>query len=194
MIVLPNGKKVFPEEIEALINKIDGVKESFIFDRKSKENKVNICAKIVCEKLNEKENILKEVEMLNKILPQYKRINNYYITDVEILKTPTGKIRRKEEIEKINFNNQEEKLYDYRNGKSITDKVKNILVKQLGINLEEIAIDSDIVEDLGADSLDKVEIIFALEKEFKVKILKEESMKIKKVKDILEYLQFILLK
>lgn len=184
MIVLPNGKKVFPEEMEAIINEFKGVKESLVFDKKVAENKVTISAEIVCEDLDQKQEILKQIRILNNNMPSYKKINIIYITKGEILKTPTGKIKRKEEIEKIKLHSRRDTSAstDYRDDE-ILKNVKEILSKQLGIG--GIREDADFVE-LGADSLDKVEIILAVEKKFNIKISKEMSSKMNTVKDIVE--------
>ena len=64
------------------------------------------------------------------------------------------------------------------------ENIKEILHKQLGIEEEQITTDTNIY-DLGADSLDKVEIILAIEKEFNIKIPKEITIKIRSVKDIM---------
>jgi len=71
----------------------------------------------------------------------------------------------------------------------IFDRVKEIISEELGIEEEEINIDSDISEDLGADSLDAIELIMAVEEEFDVEIADSEATKIKKVSDIVSYLE-----
>lgn len=58
---------------------------------------------------------------------------------------------------------------------SVADKVKEIIVKQLGVNAEEVNEDASFVEDLGADSLDTVELVMELEKEFDMEISDEEA-------------------
>lgn len=71
----------------------------------------------------------------------------------------------------------------------IFDKVKEIIAEELGIEEEEIKIDSDLSEDLGADSLDAIELIMAIEEEFDVEIADSEATKIKAVSDIVTYLE-----
>ena len=58
---------------------------------------------------------------------------------------------------------------------SVADQVKEIIVKQLGVNAEEVNEDASFVEDLGADSLDTVELVMELEKEFNMEISDEEA-------------------
>lgn len=69
------------------------------------------------------------------------------------------------------------------------DKVKEIVVEQLGVDEADVAIDSTFIDDLGADSLDIVELIMAFEEEFSVEIPDEVAEKIKTVKDAVEYIE-----
>ena len=107
LIVLSNGKKVFPEELEAILNKLDIVEESMIYESNDK-----ICAKIVYSKDNPSvKNLSKEeirsainenIKIINKNLPIYKYIREFVITDEPLIKTTTQKIKRHEELKKIN--------------------------------------------------------------------------------------------
>ncbi len=116
VIVLKNGKNIYPEEIEGLIGRIDGVKESFVYGVPStnadeKESKIN--AEIVYEKerieeilgtLNEekiKEYMWEHVKEINKTMPAYKYIREIIVTDQELIKTTTEKVKRHEEIKKV---------------------------------------------------------------------------------------------
>lgn len=69
------------------------------------------------------------------------------------------------------------------------EEVKALIAKELGIDAETITLDSRLAEDLGADSLDAVELIMQLEEEFAVEIDDAAAMKIKKVSDIVDYLE-----
>ena len=71
---------------------------------------------------------------------------------------------------------------------STFDKVKAIVVEQLGVDEAEVTIDSTFIDDLGADSLDIVELIMAFEEEFNVEITDDVAEKIKTVKDTVEYI------
>jgi acyl carrier protein len=71
---------------------------------------------------------------------------------------------------------------------SVEDRVKSIIVEQLGVDADEVNPDASFVEDLGADSLDTVELIMAFEEEFGVEISDDDAEKIKKVKDAVEYI------
>lgn len=71
------------------------------------------------------------------------------------------------------------------------DKVKAIVVEQLGVDEAEVKIDSTFIDDLGADSLDIVELIMAFEEEFNVEIPDDVAEIIKTVKDTVEYIDSI---
>ena len=71
---------------------------------------------------------------------------------------------------------------------SVEDRVKSIIVEQLGVDADEVQPEASFVEDLGADSLDTVELIMAFEEEFGVEISDDEAEKIRKVKDAVEYI------
>ncbi len=71
----------------------------------------------------------------------------------------------------------------------IFDKVKEIIADQLGIDEEEIVSDASFIDDLGADSLDLVELIMALEEEFDMEIPDEDAEKISTVGDAVDYIK-----
>jgi acyl carrier protein len=72
---------------------------------------------------------------------------------------------------------------------AVADKVKSIIVEQLGVDEEEVTSDASFVEDLGADSLDTVELVMAFEEEFEIEIPDEDAEKITRVKDAVEYIE-----
>ena len=71
----------------------------------------------------------------------------------------------------------------------IFDKVKPIIVEQLGVKEEEVKPEAKLVDDLGADSLDNVELVMALEEEFDLEIPDEDAEKIITVKNIVDYIE-----
>lgn len=71
----------------------------------------------------------------------------------------------------------------------VFEKVKQIIAEELGIEEDSILIESDLSEDLGADSLDAIELIMEIESQFDVEIADSEATKIKKVSDIVSYLE-----
>ena len=72
---------------------------------------------------------------------------------------------------------------------SMEEKVKKIVVDQLGVSADQVTPDASFVDDLGADSLDLTELIMAMEEEFGVEIEDEDAQKMTKVKDALAYIQ-----
>ena len=72
---------------------------------------------------------------------------------------------------------------------STFEKVRDIVVEQLGVEADEVAIESTFIDDLGADSLDIVELIMAFEEEFNIEIPDEIAEKIKTVKDAVDYIE-----
>lgn len=72
---------------------------------------------------------------------------------------------------------------------SVEDRVKECIVKQLGVNEEEVSLEASVIDDLGADSLDIVELLMALEEEFEITIPDEDSESITTVKEIVDYVK-----
>ena len=113
VIVLNNGKNVFPEEIETLFNKVEGIKESFIYEKKEADGDVKVCAEIVYDKdlikelynIEGEENIRnflwEKVKEVNKLMPKYKYVREMVITEEPLIKTTTLKIKRHEELKKV---------------------------------------------------------------------------------------------
>lgn len=116
VIVLKNGKNIFPEEMEKLVNKIDGVKESLIFGRTTNKSKddIKLNVEIVFDKSEVKnlynvtttEEIYKtfheKIKQVNSIMPSYKAIKGIVCSEEPLIKTSTNKIKRDENIARIN--------------------------------------------------------------------------------------------
>lgn len=75
------------------------------------------------------------------------------------------------------------------NPDAILEKVKEVIVEQLGVEDESIKLDTSFIDDLGADSLDIVELIMAFEEEFDMQIPDSEAEKISTVNDVVEYIK-----
>lgn len=115
VIVLKNGKNIYPEELEILINKLPYVEESMVFGKPDRKNDdLNLCAKIVYNKdtMKQKYPTKKKEEYhaiiwqdirnnINKSMPAYKYIREIIVTEEPLIKTTTQKIKRHEEIKKI---------------------------------------------------------------------------------------------
>ena len=72
---------------------------------------------------------------------------------------------------------------------ALEDKVKDIIVEQLGVNADQVKTEASFIEDLGADSLDTVELVMAFEEEFGAEIPDEEAEKLTTVGSVIEYLK-----
>ena len=120
VIVLKNGKNIYPEEMEVLINKIDGVEESMIYGGQKSENDIKIDAVVVINKEFFKENIfenfnlsieefwekakeyvLLEIKKINEIMPKYKSIKDVILTENPLIKTTTNKVKRQATLDAI---------------------------------------------------------------------------------------------
>ncbi len=113
VIVLSNGKNVFPEEIETLLNKVEGIKESFVYEREEADGDPRVCVKLVYDKdmikelyniegeENIKEFLWEKVKEINKLMPKYKYVKEMIITEEPLIKTTTLKVKRHEELKKI---------------------------------------------------------------------------------------------
>ena len=73
--------------------------------------------------------------------------------------------------------------------KTIEEKVKDIIVEQLGVNPEQVTPQASFIEDLGADSLDIVELVMAFEEEFSVEVPDEDAEKLQTVGDVITYIK-----
>jgi acyl carrier protein len=73
--------------------------------------------------------------------------------------------------------------------KSIEDRVKDIIVEQLGVNADQVTPEAKFIEDLGADSLDTVELVMAFEEEFGIEVPDEEAEKLLSVGDVIQYVE-----
>ena len=113
VIVLRNGENIYPQDIEFLVNKLPYVKESMLFPRENSKKELNLGIKVVYDKdeikkafpdKEEKEYkdlIWQDIKEINKELSQFKRIKELIITDEELEKTTTQKVKRFKEIERI---------------------------------------------------------------------------------------------
>ena len=113
MIVLKNGKKVFPEELETLVNRLPEVEECFVFGMPEEDDKskIKIAIKVVynkeyseSQKMTEdelKKEIWNKIKEINKTFPPYKYIKHMILTDKPLIKTTTHKIKRNEELKTV---------------------------------------------------------------------------------------------
>ena len=176
MIVLDNGQKVFPEQLEEQLNAIDGIKESLVYGDANKVKAIVVC--------DEDENGLKaKIDALNSTLPDFKQIKEIKYTNEPLLRTKTQKMIRDIKVE------NEEKVQGKNQNKSIEERVKRVISEILKKDISEINLKSKLYEDLRADSLDTISINIKLEKEFGEKIPREESKEFIEVEDIVKYFE-----
>jgi len=72
---------------------------------------------------------------------------------------------------------------------SLEEKVKNLVITQLGVDAGKVTNDSSFIDDLGADSLDTVELVMAFEEEFDMEIPDEDAQKMRTISDVIGYLK-----
>ena len=117
MIVLTNGKKAFPEEMETLLNNIPGIKETFVWGCKDDKDAVDICAKLLIDRKVIGENLpipdttagdnavreylSAKVKDVNHQMPSYKAIHYFVFSETEMVKTTTLKVKRPQEQKAI---------------------------------------------------------------------------------------------
>ena len=121
VIVMKNGKNIFPEEIEEKLSRLPYVAECLVFSRE-KHNDLVLWAKIVYQEdyLKEKqwnvdqlaEQVRRDLGAINEAMPKYKHVNHFILTDEPMIKTTTQKVKRIPEIEKINAQQDSELCYN----------------------------------------------------------------------------------
>lgn len=128
VIVLKNGKNIFPEEIEELINKVPYVADSMIFTRE-KHNELVLWCQIVYDEEFLQENSIDEeglagifavdLEKINGILPKYKHVNHFILSSEPMIKTTTQKVKRAAQVDRINRNWENTPGYNVGSGTKI---------------------------------------------------------------------------
>ena len=122
MIVLKNGKKVFPEELETVVNRLELVEESMVFaiPEKNDPNDFDLAVKavynkdVIKEKYKDKSEeelkqiLWEQIKQTNLTFPKYKHIKKLYVSHDELIKTTTKKVKRPEEMKLINKMLEEE--------------------------------------------------------------------------------------
>ena len=175
MIVLDNGQKVFPEQLEEELNAIEGIKESLVYGEANKVKAVIVC--------DGDENALKaKIDALNGTLPDFKQIKEIKYTNEPLPRTKTQKLIRDFKVENDKIDNEVSS-----ENKSIEERVKEIISEVLKKDASEIDLQSKLYEDLRADSLDTISINIKLEKELGEKIPREDSKGFITVEDIVKY-------
>jgi acyl carrier protein len=97
---------------------------------------------------------------------------------------PTGR-----DAFKPSLHSKANKEKNFMSDKPVEEKVKEIIVEQLGVNPEQVTPTASFIEDLGADSLDIVELVMAFEEEFSVEVPDEDAEKLQTVGDVVKYIE-----
>lgn len=192
LIVLENGKKVIPEEIENLIlSKSKIVKEVAVIEKNGFLHAI-IVPDIELSKsmgiLNLREYLTWEViDKVNRELPSYKQITDFSIQEEELPKTRLGKIKRfllkENKDQKVN---KVESKPEISMPKGILSEQESVLLEYLRKYKRDVSPKDHIEIDLGMDSLDKVELLSFLDKTFGVKIAEKELSKYLAVERLME--------
>ncbi|MFH1709763.1 MAG: AMP-binding protein [bacterium] len=207
LIVLGVGKKVFPEEVEDVMMESPYITELCVLGRVAAEGarkgSEEVYAIIVpnfdnfneAERTDEKAvraRISEEIERLSKNLAEYKKIREFEVMRDALPKTSTRKIKRKaliEYLEKTSKESPKERPDQYienieSKDDDLTTKIKKILSGMLAVPAVKIKADSNLYNDFGVDSLMKVELLCALEKEFGLEIPDEIAYEMNTFGDI----------
>ncbi len=207
IIILSNGKKILPEDLENKIGNINFVKECIVYNNPysgEEASRDDIFAVICCAKEN-CNYIQKEIEKLNRDLDNDLKIKHISFSDLEFPKNELGKIRREEVINQKDkmitrnldfllkkydsfFDDIDEDRFGIEESNANMDTVKKIIAKKLNLDEEDLDSSLDFKQNLGADSLDKLEIIAEIEKELNIKIPKEEYNNINTISDLNKYM------
>ncbi len=160
------GLNIYPIDIETILNRIDGVKGNCILEKDEKIHAVLL--------LNKKVKVSEIIEKVNKKLLAHQKIQSYSLwPGKEFPKTPTGKIKKFLVLEEIQ---QKKKVYQY----------EDVLYKTIGLVLrpEKKITSASKLTELGMDSLKRVELVSALEKEFNVELAESALNQYTKVADL----------
>lgn len=177
-LVLSNGKKIAPGELELLIGSIPCVKEIVVFLERADDSREVIVAEIFVDKQETskayKEKIQKEIDKINLELPIYKRINRVRFREFPFLRTSTQKIIRISEKDMI--------------FEEITKPIIDLLYKMPGRSFESISIGDDLFNDLGLDSIGFVTLSCELSEKFDLDFYEDEIREIRTVWDFSQYI------
>lgn len=173
-LVLRNGKKVAPEELESYISAIPYVKEVVVFLYEKDTSQEEIVAEVYIEEKDDQEEsrtqVLRDVENLNCKLPIYKRIKRVLFREFEFKKTSTKKIIRVSEKETIQT--------------EVAKPMFELIKKLTGVSYEKISMESDLFSDLGMDSLSFMTLLSELSELYGVEFFENDLRNIRTVWDI----------
>ncbi len=208
LIVLGAGKKVFPEEVEQVMSESPFIKEICVLGRKAtqglKKGTEEVFAVVVPnldrfsqddkgnkEKIKEK--ISQEISRLSNDLAEYKKISDFTFYYDELPKTSTKKIKRKEVANLIEESQEPEEVKGEFlatmaiQNNSVFESLKELISQETGVNKEKIQESSYLASDLGVDSLQKVELLCAIESKLGIAIPEEMAYEISTFQDLVRF-------
>ncbi|MBU2504536.1 MAG: AMP-binding protein [Candidatus Omnitrophica bacterium] len=212
LIVLGAGKKVFPEEVEEVVSTSPYIKEICVLGRIAKEGARKGCEEVYAvivpnldnfdknksqDKQLIKEKIVSELSRLGVNLAAYKRIIDFEIWNDELPKTSTRKIKRKALLELISKKDKKESPAEKKEfieaqeviEDDLTLKLRKIFSETTKLAVDKIKLHSNLYNDLGVDSLMKVEVLSAIDKECTVSIPDEIAYEINTFSDMVSFVK-----
>jgi len=210
LIVLGGGKKIFPEEVEQVMSESPYIKEICVLGRCAakgiRAGSEEVYAVIVpnCDKLSEsdkankdeiKNKISAELNRLSENLAEYKRISDFSLYFDELPKTSTRKIKRKDVlglIDKLEKENIFEEKGTFLENLEFKDdelarNLRSLISKEAGVTQDKISPNAYLYQDLGVDSLQKVELLSSIEKELGIHIPENMAYEIRTFADLVKF-------
>lgn len=209
LIVLGGGKKIFPEEVEQVMNESPYIKEICVLgrcaDKGIRAGSEEVYAVVVpnvdkfSEGIKNKDEIRKKISeeflRLSENLADYKRISDFSLYFDDLPKTSTRKIKRKDvlalidKLEKENVFEEKGKFLENIefNEDELTKNLRMLVSRESGVSLGKIMPNSYLYEDLGIDSLQKVEFLCLIEKELGIHISENMAYEIRTFSDLAKF-------
>jgi Acyl-CoA synthetases (AMP-forming)/AMP-acid ligases II len=173
IIILSNGKNIYPEEIEEFFYDNKDILEAVVFEVKFGHEGVLAAIMYVSQNIyNHKEAIQKCVNNINSKLPSFKKVRKYYVSDRSFDRTSTNKIIRKEAIERGIRMEVETQVFD-------------ILSKMTNSSQKNLSIDTNLFIDLGLESITIIELIIKCEDTFGISVDEDKIADLTTIKDII---------
>lgn len=196
MIVLPNGLNVYPEDVEAVLDKQDEIRECVVCGIGAPLNGVKLTAVVIPsdvmdDSLSEKDFVSVAIKKVNAQLAPHQRIAELHVWKGEKLpKTGLGKVKRQEILRSLKKGNNAESRPEVCNaGKDPWISVQKILAQISGVDPANIIPSSDLDLDLGLSSLSLVEATLMIEEEFGISLDDDELFQLKTVGRLFDFIQ-----
>ncbi len=183
VIVTPSGLKIFPEELESILSKSSYIREVCVVDRNNQPYAVIYPESSLLKGVDKVKELREEIDRIQEGMAPYKRIQGFEIWEEELPKTTTRKIKRKEVKERLKGKVEkkvEEELDPF------AARLRKVIARVMNIPESSISYTSRFSEELGVDSLMKVEILSGVDKELGIYIPEERSYEIETFKDLVE--------